>query len=206
MRMPAKLSACAAALSIAGCGGKVVRPHYYTLETPPALSTEVNGRQLAGTIAVDHFDAPAYLRQGRIVYRPSPQEIGFYEYRRWAVDPAQTTTAAVINALRSRRLFSIVKRYDGRNDQDYLLTGRLERLEELDYDGPVRVKAEISGELVNLRTGSAVWTGTASAMFNVEMRNVDSVVEQMNHAVQDCVGQLAASLDQRLTAKQPGAE
>ena len=192
-------------LLMAGCIGKVVQTHYYTLEMAPATPSAVSGRQVAGTIAVSEFISPPYLRQGRIVYRQSPEEVGFYDYQRWAVDPAETITAAMIHSLRSRELFSMVKRYDGRNTQDYLLTGRLERLEELDYEGPVRVKAEISAELVNLRTGSTEWTGDATATFNVEKSSVDSVVAQMNHAAEDCVGQLAASLaakmDQRLAAK-----
>ncbi len=206
MRIISKLSACAAMLLMAGCVGRVVQPHYYTLETPPALSPAVSGRQVAATVAVSQFGAPPYLRQGRIVYRQSPEEIGFYEYRRWAADPAETITAAMIDSLRSRRMFSFVKRNDDRNEQDYLMTGRLERLEEVDYNGPVRVNAQISAELVNLRTGSTEWTGDASATFNVEKSNVDSVVAQMNHAVQDCIDQLAASMEQQLAAKPQGAK
>ena len=206
MRILSKLSVCAAAMLVAGCGGKVVRPHYYTLETPPALSTAVSVRQVAPTLSVSQFGAPPYLRQGRIVYRQSPEEIGFYEYRRWAADPAETITAVMINSLRSRQMFSFVKRNDGRNEQNYLMTGRLERLEEVDYGGPVRVIAEISADLVNPRTGSIEWTGDASVTFNVEKSTTDSVVAGMNHAVQDCIDQLAASLEQRLAAKPQGSD
>jgi len=205
MRNLAKLSVCASALLMAGCG-RVPRTHYYALETAPALSGAASGKPFVTSVAVSQFAAPPYLRQGRIVYRQSPEEIGYYEYQRWAVDPADSITAAMIGSLRSRQLFSIVKRYDGRNEQDYLMTGRLERLEEVDYNGPVRVIAEISAELVNLRTGSTEWTGDASATFNVEKSDVDSVVAQMNHAVQDCIDQLAASMEQRLLAKAQGSK
>jgi len=200
-----KISACAATLLMAGCFGKVPQPHYYTLAMVPTESGAVSGRQIAATVAVSEFAAPQYLRQGRIVYRKSPEEIGFYEYHRWAVDPAETISSAMIDSFRSGELFSVVKRYDGRNEQDYLVTGRLERLEELDYDGPVRVTAKVSAELINLRTGSTEWAGEATATFNVEKSSVDSVVAQMNHAVQDCVDQLAvgaaAKMNQRLAAK-----
>ena len=43
-----------------------------------------------------------------------------------------------------------------------LLTGRLERLDEIDYGGGVRVEARLSAELTNLRTGIIAWTGSAS--------------------------------------------
>lgn len=197
MRILTKFCATAATLLMAGCGGKVVRPHYYTLETPPARTAAVSGLQIVATVAVKEFGAPPYLRQGRIVYRQSPEEIGFYEYRRWAVDPAESITAAMIESLRATGMFPFVKRYDGRNEQDYLLTGRLERLEEVDYGGPVRVNAVVSAELVNLRTGTTEWTGNASATFNVETSNVDSVVAQMDRAVQDCIDQLTISMGQR---------
>jgi ABC-type uncharacterized transport system auxiliary subunit len=134
------------------------------------------------------------------VYRESPEEIGFYEYHRWAAEPAETVTTAMIDSLRSSRLFSFVKRYDGHNQQDYLLVGRLERLEEIDYGGPVRVETKISAELVNLRTGATEWTGDASETLNVENRNIDSVVSAMNRVVQKSIDKLVASLDQRHSA------
>ena len=92
---------------------------------------------------------------------------------------------------------SFVKRYDGRNQQDYLLVGRIERLEEIDYGGPVRVKAQITAELVNLRTGSTEWTGDAPTTLNVDSRDIHSVVNAMNRAIQNDVDQLLASLNER---------
>lgn len=205
MRIPAMLSACVAALLMAGCGGRMVPPHYYALETPPELSSPVRGQPIAATLAVTQFGAPAWLRQGRIVYRQSPEEIGFYEYRRWAVEPAETITTAMIRALRARQLFSLVKLYDGKDQQDYLMTGRLEKLEEVDYGGPVRVEAEISGELVNLRTGRTEWTGDASATVNLDKSDVNALVAEMDSAVQDCIHQLAASMDGQMSSKRPPA-
>jgi uncharacterized lipoprotein YmbA len=202
MRSLVRLSiVCIVTLFIASCGHEVKRPHYYTLDIPPAPDRTAGSPRFTGTVAVSRFEAPSYLRQGRIVYRESPEEVGFYEYHRWAADPAETTTTAMIDTLRSLRLFSVVKRYDGHNQQDYLMVGRLERLEEVDYGGPVRVEAKISAELVNLRTGSTEWTGDASEMLNIENRSVDSVVTAMNRTVQKSVNQLVASLDQRLAAK-----
>ena len=85
------------ALLMAGCGGKILYPHYYTLEIPPApKATETAPRQPA-TVAVRRFEMPAYLRQGRIVYRQAPAEIGFCEYHRWASDPGAMVTTAIFS-------------------------------------------------------------------------------------------------------------
>jgi len=188
---------CTMTLLIAGCGGGVRRPHYYALEIPPAPDRMPSTPRFPGTMAVCRFDTPSYLRQGRIVYRETPEEVGFYDYHRWAAEPGETITTAMIDALHSSRLFSVVKRYDGHNQQDYMLVGRLERLEEIDYGGPVRVEAKISAELVNLRTGATEWTGDARQTLSVENRNVNSVVKAMNGAVRNSIDQLLASLGQQ---------
>ena len=172
---------------MAGCGGKILYPQYYALDIPPAPSPAAADARLPATLAVRRFEALPYLRQGRIVYRPGPAEIGFYDYHRWAADPAATVTAAMIDSLRSSRLFSFVKPYDGQSQQDYLMSGRLERLEEIDSGGSVRVEAKLSAELVDLRTGETVWTGDADETLEVETRNVNSVVVEMSHAVQKSI-------------------
>ena len=101
-----------------------------------------SGRQegVRNSIAVREFQSPVYLRQGPIVYRTTPEEIGFYEYHRWAADPRMLVTTAVIDHLRASGQFSMVSAYNGRPEVDYVLSGRLEKLEEVDYEGGVRVR------------------------------------------------------------------
>jgi uncharacterized lipoprotein YmbA len=195
------IGACMAALLMAGCGGKILYPHYYALDIPPAPRPTVSDARLLATLAVRRFETLPYLRQGRIVYRQSPAEIGFYDYHRWAADPAATVTTAVIDSLRSSRLFSFVKPYDGQSQQDYLMSGRLERLEEIDYNGGVQVEAKLSAEVVNLRTNTTVWTDEADETLKVDTRNVNSVVMEMSHAVQKSIDRLVTSLDQQIRAQ-----
>jgi ABC-type uncharacterized transport system auxiliary subunit len=193
--------ACVLALMMASCGGKALYPHYYALEIPAAPRPAVSGTRLAVTVAVRRFETPPYLRQGRIAYRPAPEEIGFYDYHRWAADPAATVTTAMIDSLRASGLFSFVKAYDGQDKPDYLMSGRLERLEEIDYGGDVRVEAKLSAELINLRSGSTVWTGDDVQSLRVETRNVNSVVVEMSQAVHKSIDQLVSSLNQQLLPK-----
>ena len=198
-RILAGTSVCAFLL-LAGCGGKIVYPNYYALDLPRPPQPAAIDPHLRGTAAVRRFDVPTYLRQGRIVYRRAPEEIGFYYYHRWAADPAVSVTDAVIDALRASQVFSIVKRYGGESRQEYLLSGRIDRLEEIDYDG-VRVEARLSAELLNLRTGATIWTGDADETLPVGVRNVNAVVVEMTHAVRQTVDRLVASLNEQLAAK-----
>ena len=137
------LTICALTLLLSGCG--VRYPNYYTLSIAPALTPKVDSTPRQVTVAVRSFETPAYLRQGRIVYSKAPGDIGFYEYHRWAVDPGAAVTTAVIEALRSEKMFSSVAPYDGQERPDYLLTGRLEKLEEIDYQGGVKAASEVVG-------------------------------------------------------------
>jgi ABC-type uncharacterized transport system auxiliary subunit len=201
MKTLVSISACAVMLVMAGCAGRIRYPNYYALELPSAPAPALGDSRLPGTVAVRRFEAPPYLRQGRIVYRQTPEEIGFYDYHRWAADPAETVTAAVIDSLRSSRLFAFVKRYDSQGQQDYLLVGRLERLDEIDYGGSVRVEARLSAEVTNLRSGATVWTGDADETVGVDTRNVNSVVAEMSHTVRKSIDRLVASLNQQIPAK-----
>jgi uncharacterized lipoprotein YmbA len=185
-------TACLAALLLTGCGS-TRNPTYYAMNIVPPKTPAADGRR-APTAAVRRFGAPDYLRQGRIVYRQAPETIGFYDYHRWATDPSTTVTAAMIDALRSSRLFSIVAPYDGRDQQQYVVNGRLQRLDEVDYDGGVRVEARIQAELVNQRTGETLWTGDVSETSNVETHTVGAVVAAMSASVSSGIDRLVTGM------------
>jgi ABC-type uncharacterized transport system auxiliary subunit len=184
-------------LSISGCG-RTRYPSYYKLSIAPAL-TPASGTHPPITVAVQQFETPAYLRQGRIVYSKAPGDIGFYEYHRWAVDPGAAVTTAVVESLRSDPLFSSAAPYKGQESVDYLLSGRLEKLEEVDYGGGVRVEAKLSAELMNLRTGSIVWTGDAAETSRVEGHDVNSVVIEMSHALQSGIDRLLTGMEHQVS-------
>ena len=76
--------------------------------------------------------------------------------------------------------FSQVKLYDGRSDVDYVLSGRLEELEEIDYEGGVKVQVAISAQMVSVATGATVWTNSVSEVGTVSQRDVPAVVSAMN--------------------------
>lgn len=190
---------CILVLLMVECGGKTRFPKYYTLSiafTPKPLAGDP---RMPATLAVRRFETPAYLRQGRIVYREAPDEVGFYEYHRWAADPGTTVTSGVIDALRFAQLFSSVELYEGHNKPEYLLTGRLERLDEIDYGGGVRVEAKLTAQITNLRTGATMWSGSAAETSRVETRTVSAVVSTMSDAVQASIDSLVADLKQQVS-------
>jgi len=192
-RLTAALITLTISASLVGCVNRAKYPSYYTLHLPPTAGPPiVSGTH--GSVAVSEFRSPAYLRQGAIVYRPSPEEVGFYNYRRWAVDPREFVTNAIVDRLRASGRFTEVKIYDGRPDADFILSGRLEKLEELDYEGGVRVEVALSAQMTELRSGETVWTNAASETTNVDERSIPAVVAEMSHAMDQAIQKLLATL------------
>jgi ABC-type uncharacterized transport system auxiliary subunit len=178
--------------ALAGCG-RVRYPRYYTLNVPPAPDpvAEENPRT---SIAVRQFQSPGYLRQGPIVYRSNPEEIGFYEYHRWAADPRTAVTSAVVDHLRASGRYSAVSTYDGRPDNDYVLSGRLEKLEEVDDKDGVRVEVAISAQITRVKSGATIWSNAVSEVHPVSRRTVPGVVSQMNQTVDVAINKLLSTV------------
>lgn len=181
------------AIVLTGCAGKVRYPTYYTLHLPAAPDPPA-GAPAHGSVAIREFRSPGYLRQGPLVYRTSPEQIGFYDYHRWATDPRQFVTSTIVDRLRDSRKFAEVTVYDGRSPVDYLISGRLEKLEEVDYDGGVKVEVALSAQMIDLRTGTTIWANSASDSTKVVQRNVPAVVNRMSQTMDRAIEKLLSSI------------
>jgi len=173
---------------LSGCAA-VKYPTYYTLHVPTPPDPPAQ-RNVHATLAVREFRSPTYLRQGAIAYRTSPEQIGFYNYHRWATDPRDFVTDAVIDRLRASGTFTQVKTYDGRADINYVLSGRLDKLEEIDYDGGIKVEVALSAQMVQLSTGATVWTNSVSEVGQVDKRDVPAVVAEMSSTMERAIEKL----------------
>ena len=192
-RATALAIALAVSIAFVGCAGKIRYPSYYTLHVPPPPDPPARP-DVHASLAVREFRSPGYLRQGPLVYRASAEQIGFYDYHRWATDPRQFVTVAIANRLRASGNFADVTMYDGRSHVDYIITGRLEKLEEVDYAGGVRVEVALSAQLTDIHTGLTAWANSASDIENVAQRNVPAVVSEMSHAMDRAIEKLLSSI------------
>ena len=190
-----RLLAAAAAfllLSLVGCAGKVPPSHYYTLESSlpapqPAVTAPVE-------IAVTRFRASQALSQDRLMYRPGPHRVDFYEYHRWVDTPPDLVTQNLIAHLRRSGMFRSVTGTRGASRADYLLRGRVEHLEEVDSAGSVSARVGLSVELVEVKTRTRVWSGEGSHEAPVGERSVEGVVRAMNESLRESMDQIVAGL------------
>jgi cholesterol transport system auxiliary component len=201
--MPGRKSILVTALAgvaLVGCGGKIRYPNYYVLSVPAAPKTERTA-PIPGSVAIREFTAPGYLTGGAIAYRQSPEQLGFYDYHRWAEDPRRAVTAAVLREIESRVIFQSVDLFDGRSSPAYIVSGRLDHLEEVDDRSAVSIEVSLSAKLTEVATGKVLWQGSSTETTKVDQRSVPGVVAEMSRDISVAVEQLISSMNDHLLSQ-----
>jgi len=187
------------ALVLAGCGS-VRYPTTYVLNLPPPVPQAATSNGALSPVAIREFRCPEYLCEGRIVYRSSPEEVGFYEYHRWAMNPRQAITQYVQEGLRAQSLFKSVSVHERGSEAAYLLSGNIEQFEEVDQGRDVLAVCTISAQLLDTRTRSVIWSHTASETVPVEKRDIRGVVSSLSAAARTAADRLLKSMTEELAA------
>ena len=186
-------------LALAGCGS-VRYPTSYVLNFPPPAPQPASSNGSLGPVAIREFQCPEYLCEGRIVYRPTPEQVAYYEYHRWAMDPRQAITQYLEASLRERSLFQSVTLHEQGSETAYVLSGRIERFEEVDRGRDVHALCTISAQLLDTRTRSVVWSHTESETVLVEKRDIAGVVSSLSSAARTAADRLLHSMTEELPA------
>ena len=185
------------ALVLTGCGS-VRYPTSYVLNFPPPSPQAAPSNGTLGPVAIRELRCPEYLCEGRIAYRTSPEEVASYEYHRWAMDPRQAITQYLEERLRAQSLFNSVAVHERGSEAAYVLSGNIQRFEEVDQGRDVRAVCTISAQLLDTRTKSVVWSHTASETVPVEKRDIRGVVSSLSAAAQSAADRLLHSLAEEL--------
>ncbi len=195
----------AAFLLLAGCASKVPATNYYTLRPPLPSAAASVPQPLPVDIGVMRFAvATQALAQDRLVYRDGPHKVGFYEYQRWADNPADLVTNAVVDYLRKTGAFRTVGVFRSTPENTLLLRGQVESLEEVDSEGGVSARAGLSADLYDPKTRTVVWRGRGTEERAVGQRSVDGVVRGLNEALDATIEQLARSMIAELQQRPQG--
>jgi ABC-type uncharacterized transport system auxiliary subunit len=150
---------------------------------------------------VRDLGCPPYLCEGRVVYREEPHRVGFYDYHRWAVDPRAALTRLLADRIRASSLFESVTVAGSSARGAYLLRGEIERFEELDEKTSVHAICTISTEIVDVKSGTAIWRSTASETVPVQQKDVAGVVAGLGVASRTVADRLVASMADELAAR-----
>ena len=79
------------------------------------------------------------------------------------------------------------------------MSGRLEELDEIDYEGGVKVAAKVSAKLKNSHAGIIIWSEDVYREPTVDRREVNDVARKMSNALQASVDELLGRVEKKIS-------
>lgn len=190
--------AAAVIVLVAGCGA--TRPSkYYQLTIPGDITPSLSSSAYPVTIIVGVLTSSALYREDRIVYGTASEQMGTYEYQRWAEPPTEMLHDVLLRALRASGHFRGVYSQRSTMRGDYLLRGRLFDFKELTTNS-LSARVTLDLELRDEKSDSIVWTHFYSYDQPVAGKDVAAVVAAIDQNVQRGIAEIQTSLDQYFTA------
>jgi ABC-type uncharacterized transport system auxiliary subunit len=195
LRRRAAFSGLAAVvLFLGGCGA--ARPsQYYQLTVPGDAPAAKEADSTPVTLLVGTLFSPDLYREDRIVYSTTQEQMGTYEYQRWAEPPTEMIQEVLLRALRSSGRYRAVFAHRSDTNGDFLLRGRLYDFKEVSANGMV-ARLTVDFEMRDLKSGTTVWTHYYHHDEPVNGKNVPAVVAALDRNVQRSVKEVLEGLDQ----------
>jgi cholesterol transport system auxiliary component len=187
---------------VAGCAA--ARPSkYYELTVPgdPAgdpPATSYPFVLLFGSLQTSHL-----YREDRIVYSSTGENMGTYEYQRWAEPPTEMIQELLFRQLRASGHYRSVYSERSNVRGDYVLRGHLYDFKEIS-GSKVLARVTLELEMREVKTGDTVWTHFYSHDEPVGGKDVSAVVSALNRNAQRAVAEFQSSLDQYFSSHPPG--
>ncbi|HUI42161.1 MAG TPA: ABC-type transport auxiliary lipoprotein family protein [Terriglobia bacterium] len=189
-----------AAVGLGACGGG--RPiRYYTVELPPTPQPSTKVYPI--TILIGRIGAPEILQDEPIAYRTGPNEIGTYGYHHWVEPPVRMVKVMLFRELRASGKYQSVAELGSSAQGEFVLQGRLYDFEEVDA-GSIAALVTMEFELVERKTGQAVWTHFYTHTEPVPGKEIPDVVSALDRNLERGVGEVASGLDAYFSTHLPG--
>jgi ABC-type uncharacterized transport system auxiliary subunit len=188
------------ALSLSGCvSNKPIR--YYTIKPPaaPALSTSTHPVSLL----VAAVSGSEILRDTPIAYRVGANEIGTYQYRRWAESPVEMLKGNLIRLLSSSGDYQSVASLGSTSEGQFVVRGKLYDFEEVD-GASITGLVSMEFELYERKSGKVVWSHFYSQSEPVQSKEISAIVTALDVNLDRGLNEVAAGLNQYFLANSAG--
>ncbi|PYT97661.1 MAG: hypothetical protein DMG38_18965 [Acidobacteria bacterium] len=191
---PAWIMSFMLATTLSGCGA--ARPSkYYQLTVPGERPAAPGADPVAATLLFGPLSASHLYREDRIVYSGGGEQMGTYEYQRWAEPPTEMIQMVLLRRLRSSGHYKSVYAERSNASGDFLIRGHLYDFKEVSASTMVaRLTFEL--EMRDLKSGVTVWTRYYSHDESVAGKDVPAIVAALNRNVQLASEEMLASLEQ----------
>ena len=183
---------------LAGCGA--ARPSkYYQLTVPGNAASVEKADAVPVTLLLGGLMTSHLYREDRIVYGHGPEQLGTYEFERWAEPPAELIQGVFLRQLRASGRYRAVYYRRSNMKGDFAIRGRLYDFKEL-TGAQILARVTLELEMRDLNTGGTVWTHHYTHDEPVSGKDVPAVVAALDRNVQRAVAEVIASLDQYFAA------
>jgi cholesterol transport system auxiliary component len=179
---------------LSGCGS--ARPaKYYQLTVPTDAGAvekadAVPVRLLIGELMTTHL-----YREDRIVYGNGPEQLGTYEYQRWAEPPTEMIQEILLRELRATGHYRAVHVRRSNMPGDFAIRGRLYDFKEVEGSG-ISTRVTLELEMRDLKTGATVWSHYYTHDEPASGKDVPAIVAALDKNVQGAVKEIVENLDQ----------
>jgi len=199
-RMARLVFISALSVSLSGCA-KSKPIHYYTVALPvaPTLSTSTHPM----TLLVGMIGGADIYRDTPIVYRIGTNEIGAYQYSRWAEPPVGLVKEKLIRILSASGDYQSVTSLGSNSNGEFVVRGRLYEFTEVD-GANITALVSMEFELYDRKSGKTLWSHFYSQSEPVQSKEISAVVTALDTNLDRGLKEVAAGLSQYFLANPVG--
>lgn len=171
--------------------------HYlltYTMPEPIA-----NGKYPIAVRVKDFSISPTYNRS-QLVFRYSPHELEYYNFRLWTDRPNLMISDLIRQTIAASGLFSSVTRKIGDKSPDFTFSGDIHAIEELDSDEQWFAHLAISFNLHRFSDDVVVWNYSFDERRPVLVKDPRIVVRTLSEILQNQMSLILGELDRAMPA------
>jgi cholesterol transport system auxiliary component len=180
--------------SASGCGA--TRPSkYYQLTVPPDPPAVEQPNSVPVSLLVGGFMTSHLYREDRIVYGNGPEELGTYEYQRWAEPPTEMIEEILLRELRATGHYRAVHVRRSNIRGDFVIRGRLYDFKEVESN-PISARVTLELEMRDLKNDATVWTHYYTHDEPANGKDVEAVVSALDANVQKGIKEIVASINE----------
>ena len=179
---------------LSGCAS--TRPaKYYQLTVPTEAGAIEKADAVPVTLLVGGLMTTHLYREDRIVYGNGPEQLGTYEFQRWAEPPTEMIQEILLRQLRATGHYRAVHVRRSNMTGDFMIHGRLYDFKEVEGSA-MSARVTLEFEMRDLKTGATVWNHYYTHDEPASGKEVPAVVEALDKNVQRAVKEIVESLDQ----------
>lgn len=195
-RMARLLLISALSLSLNSCA-KSKPIHYYTVGLPVAPTLTTSAQPVS--LLVGNIGGADIYRQTPIVYRIGTNEIGAYQYSRWAEPPVELVKDKLIRILSASGDYQSVTSLGSTSNGQFVVRGRLYEFAEVD-GANITGLVSMEFELYDRKSGKTLWTHFYSQSEPAQSKDIPAVVTALDTNLDRGLKEVATGLSQYFSA------